>query len=76
MNNEKKPYQIVNAVTDIFDNGRKVDSKWVRIGAMFENRDGTYSILLEALPLDWTRVKLVTTYPKARERNIEEAEQA
>lgn len=75
MNTEKKPYQIVNAVTEIFDNnGRKVDARWVRIGVMFENRDGTHSILLEAQPLDWNRAKLVTTHPKPRERDVDEAD--
>jgi hypothetical protein len=78
MNDTKKPYQTVHAVTDIFDSttGRKIDDKWVRIGVMFENRDGTYSILLEAQPLDWARCRLVTRHPKPRQDDVDAAENA
>lgn len=29
----------------------KERSRWVRIGVAFENRDGSYNVLLDALPL-------------------------
>lgn len=75
MTDTKKPYEIVYAVTDNFDDrGRKVESKWVRIGAMFENRDGSHSIVLEAQPLDWARAKLVTRHPKPREEDLSAAD--
>lgn len=71
MTTEKKPYQTVYAVTDIHEGNRK-DSRWVRIGVMFPNKDGGHSIVLEALPLDWNRTKLITQPAKAREGAADE----
>ena len=71
--NSNKDYEIVFAVTDIYDGNRKVESKWVRIGVMFPAKGGKpgHSIKLEALPIDWTRTSLVTRPPKPREDEAE-----
>lgn len=64
-------YENVYAVRDVLDpDGRKVDTKWVRIGVMFENRDGTHTIKFEALPLDWTTTTIITRRPRPRDADF------
>ena len=70
-NQDNKQYQVVWAVTPNFDsNGRELRSTWVRVGVMFDfkhKRGIGHSIKLQALPLDWTRCKLVMLPPKPSE---------
>ncbi|MBC7173035.1 MAG: hypothetical protein H5U40_11425 [Polyangiaceae bacterium] len=49
MNSSKRPPMAVYTIIDRRDSGRK---HWVRIGAAFENRDGSLNIQLDALPLN------------------------
>ncbi len=49
--NSKRPPLAVYTIIERRDNGRK---HWVRIGAAFENRDGSFNVRLDALPLNGT----------------------
>lgn len=40
------------AVYTVRDRGEGKKAFWVRIGTCFTNRDGSFSVLLDALPLD------------------------
>jgi hypothetical protein len=45
--NPKRPPKAVYTIIERRESGRK---HWVRIGAAFENRDGSYHVRLDALP--------------------------
>jgi hypothetical protein len=45
--NQKRPPKAVYTIIERRESGKK---HWVRIGAAFENRDGSYHVRLDALP--------------------------
>jgi hypothetical protein len=49
--NSKRPPLAVYTIIERRESGRK---HWVRIGAAFENRDGSLNVRLDALPLNGT----------------------
>lgn len=71
MNNANANHYPVYSVVDTFDErGRKIDSKWVRIGVMFPfEYQGSigHTIKFEARPLDWSKCSIVALPPKTRE---------
>jgi hypothetical protein len=50
-----------------YESNGKTKSSWTKIGAAFENKDGSISIALDAIPLDWTRSKIILQLPKTEE---------
>ena len=48
--NNNSNRKAVYTVIDSSDDSRK--ARWIRVGIAFENRDGSYNILLDALPVN------------------------
>ena len=48
-NNKKAVYTVIEKV-----DGESKRSFWVRVGAAFTNRDGSYTVKLDALPVNGT----------------------
>jgi hypothetical protein len=51
----------------VYESNGQTRSAWTKIGAGFENNDGSISIALDAIPLDWTRSKIILQIPKTEE---------
>ena len=45
-NNRKAVYTVIDSP----DDSRK--ARWIRVGIAFENKDGSYNVLLDALPVN------------------------
>jgi len=66
-----KPIKEVFTVIDRTNERDEALSKpplWIRLGSAFENRDGSWTVLLNALPLDG---RLVIREPRPREARDE-----
>lgn len=46
----KRPYYEVFSITEYHKEG-EVKSAWLRVGAAFQNKDGSFNLLLRAYPL-------------------------
>ena len=66
-NNKKTVYTIVER-----NEGEAKKSYWVRIGIAFLNRDGSYNVKLDALPLNGTLQMCDWTPPDQWARNREQ----
>lgn len=64
MNTAKSIHRVAYAVEDVEG---KDDSRWTRIGVSFENKDGSETILLAALPISG---KLILQKPKEEDPSV------
>jgi hypothetical protein len=67
-------YKILYAVRQVPAAHGRFEEKWVRIGVMFPTRGGGDKVVLEALPLTWDGVTLLTRMPKARDQGAAQPE--
>lgn len=62
-------------VREYTDNQGQARSAWTKIGSGFVNKDGSIGVALDAIPLDWTKCKIILQVPKT-EAEIEALKRA
>lgn len=62
-------------VREFTDSQGQARSSWTKIGSGFVNKDGSIGLALDAIPLDWSKSKIILQVPKTDEE-IEALKQA
>lgn len=50
-----------------YESNGQTRSAWTKIGSAFVNKDGSIGLALDAIPLDWTKCKIILQVPKTEE---------